>query len=90
VGGRKPDELPEFHWVNSVLGNLKTGFSGAYRAFGFSRYADGYLAAFAYRFNQRIAMATFHLRLLTAAVHCLPLPVRSLRDAEFFGYQDAR
>jgi hypothetical protein len=30
VGGRKPKELPLFHWVNTVLGNVKTGLSGTY------------------------------------------------------------
>jgi hypothetical protein len=29
VGGRKPKELPLFHWVNTVLGYVKTGLSGA-------------------------------------------------------------
>lgn len=24
VGGRKPKELPEFLWINTILGNLKT------------------------------------------------------------------
>jgi hypothetical protein len=27
VAGRKPKDLPEFKWVNTVLGNLKTSFS---------------------------------------------------------------
>lgn len=33
VGGRKPKDLPQFSWVNTVLGNLKTSFGGAYHAF---------------------------------------------------------
>jgi hypothetical protein len=28
VGGRKPKDLPEFQWINTVLGNLKTSLSG--------------------------------------------------------------
>ena len=39
AGGRKPSELPEFRWVNTVLGNVKTSLSGAYHAFDFSKYA---------------------------------------------------
>ena len=42
AGGRKPDELPEFRWVNTVLGNVKTGLSGAYHAFDFGKYAGRY------------------------------------------------
>jgi hypothetical protein len=52
VGTRKPDELPMFDWVNTVLGNVKTRLSGAYDSFGFSGYAERYLGAIAYRFNR--------------------------------------
>ena len=48
VGQRKPRDLPQFKWVNTVLGNLKTMLSGAYKAFGDRKYADRYLGAFAY------------------------------------------
>ena len=51
VGGRKPRELPQFNWVNTVLGNLKTRFGGAYHALDFDKYGTRYLGAFAYRFN---------------------------------------
>jgi hypothetical protein len=43
VGSRKPKGLPMFHWVNTVLGILKTGLSGAYHGFGFTKYAERYL-----------------------------------------------
>lgn len=36
VGTRKPKDLPQFHWINTVLGNLKTSFGGAYHAFHFT------------------------------------------------------
>ena len=49
----KPNALPMFHWVNTVLGNLNISLSGAYHSFGFSRYAERYLGAIAYRFNRR-------------------------------------
>ena len=45
VGQRKPRELPQFKWVNTVLGNLKTMLSGTYKAFKFGKYADRYLGA---------------------------------------------
>jgi hypothetical protein len=35
AGGKKPKDLPEFHWVNTVLGNLKTSLAGTYHAFAF-------------------------------------------------------
>lgn len=56
IGRRKPNQAPEFGWLNTILGNLKTSFSGTYHAFDFAKYGSRYLAAFAYRFNRR-----FHL-----------------------------
>jgi hypothetical protein len=63
VGALKPRDLPEFKWVNTMLGNLKTTLAGAFKALKFRKYAQTYLAAFAYRFNQR-----FDLRSLVATL----------------------
>jgi hypothetical protein len=82
VGGRKPKDLPEFQWINTVLGNLKTSLSGSYHAFDFRKYADRYLAAFTYRFNRRFDLRTLHKRLLVDAAHCGPHPQRAIRTAE--------
>jgi hypothetical protein len=82
VGGRKPKELPLFHWVNTVLGNVKTGLSGAYHAFGFSEYAEHYLAAITYRFNRRFDLQALPNLLLVAAATCDPRPERWMRMAE--------
>ena len=82
VAGRKPKDLPEFKWVNTVLGNLKTSLSGSYHAFNFPKYAARYLAAFAYRFNRRFDLNTLQLRLLVAAVCCGPQPMRVIRVAD--------
>ena len=82
VGGRKPKDVPEFIWINTVLGNLKTSFGGAYHAFNFAKYGSRYLAAFAYRFNRRFHLETLPLRLLAAAVAIGPRPAPWLRQAE--------
>jgi hypothetical protein len=74
VGARKPKDLPMFHWINTVLGNLKTGFSGAYHSFDFGKYAERYLGAIAYRFNRRFDLQALPTRLLVAAVTCAPRP----------------
>jgi len=81
-GGRKPNELPEFNWVNTVLGNVKTGLNGAYHAFDFSKYAHRYLATIAYRFNRRFILKTLPERLLIAAVGTKPRTGAWLRLAE--------
>ncbi len=82
VGGRKPKDLPEFSWINTVLGNLKTSFGGAYHAFDFSKYGFRYLAAFVYRFNRRFNLETLPMRLLVASVTIGPRPLSGLRQAE--------
>ena len=50
--GKHAVQRPEFHWVNTLLGNLKTALSGTYRAFNHAKYAHRYLAEFSYRFNR--------------------------------------
>lgn len=82
VGGRKPKDVPEFRWINTILGNLKTSLGGAYHAFDFIRYGTRYLAAFAYRFNRRFHLETLSSRLLVAALAIGPRPARWLRLAE--------
>ena len=82
AGGRKPDELPEFRWINTVLSNVKTSLSGTYHAFNFVKYAKRYLAAIAYRFNRRFQLKTLPQRLLVAAVSTGPRPEAWLRMAE--------
>ncbi|WP_371264211.1 transposase [Nitrosomonas sp. Nm51] len=64
---------PEFHWVNTLLGNLKTALSGTYHAFNHAKYAHRYLAEFSYRFNRRFDLAAMVPRLLRAAVTTNPL-----------------
>lgn len=82
MAGRKPKEVPEFRWINTVLGNLKTSLSGCYHAFGFRKYAARYLAAFSYRFNRRFNLRSLHQRLLIAAASTTPQPLRSIRLAD--------
>lgn len=81
VGKRKPSELPQFRWINTVLGNVKTSLSGAYHAFKFAKYARRYLAAIAYRFNRRFRLKSLPQRLLVAAVSIGARPEPWLRMA---------
>jgi len=79
VAGRKPKAVPQLQWINTVLGNLKTSLSGSYHSFGFSKYAQQYLGAFAYRFNRRFDLKTLPKRLLVAAAQCGPHSQVSIR-----------
>lgn len=82
VGQRKPRDLPEFTWVNTVLGNLKTTLAGAFHAFDYAKYAGSYLAAFAYRFNRRFDLRGLVARLVIDVVRAKPKALRSVRQAE--------
>lgn len=80
--GRQAAQRPEFHWVNTLLGNLKTALSGTYHCINHVKYAHRYLAEFAYRFNRRFDLAAMVPRLLRAAVTTKPQPLSVLRISE--------
>lgn len=82
VGQRKPRDLPQFKWVNTVLGNLKTMLSGAYKAFKYTKYAEHYLGAFAYRFNRRFDLADLVVKLVVDVCRASATPLRVIRQAE--------
>lgn len=82
AAGRKPRELAEFAWINTLLGNLKTSLSGTFHAFRFRKYAAHYLAEVAYRFNRRFDLSALPSRLLVAAACCKPQPLWKIRLAE--------
>lgn len=82
VGSAKPRELPQFKWVNTVLGNLKTSLSGTHHAFKFAKYAAAYLAAFAYRFNRRFDLRSLVARLVVDVANTHPHPRHVIVSAE--------
>jgi hypothetical protein len=79
VGHRLPRELPQFHWVNTVLGNLKTALAGTHHAFDFAKYTASYLAGFAYRFNRRFDLRALTARLIVDVARCQPRTERVIR-----------
>lgn len=72
VGERLARDLPEFKWVNTVLGNLKTTLAGCYHARKYSKYAPSYLAAFSYRFNRRFDLRDLVARLIVDVARARP------------------
>lgn len=82
VGQRKPRDLPEFTWLNTVLGNLKTTLAGAFHAFDYGKYAVSYLAEFAYRFNRRFDLQGLTARLIVDVARASPKAQRVIRQAE--------
>lgn len=80
--GRAAVQHPEFRWVNTILGNLKTAIAGTYHAFDFAKYATRYLAEVQYRFNRRFDLRAILGCLTQAAVATAPWPERTIRLAE--------
>jgi hypothetical protein len=80
VGTLKPRDLPRFKWVNTVLGNLKTALAGAYHSLKYRKYAEHYLAAFAYRFNRRFDLRGLVTRLIVDVVRAKPVSEKVVRS----------
>ena len=79
--GRKSTEMGCFHWINTILGNLKTSIDGTYHGFKFEKYAHRYLAEVQYRFNRRFDLRSILPRLIYAAVSIGKRPEAYLRLA---------
>ena len=62
-----------------MLGNLKTTLAGAFHALKYRKYADHYLAAFAYRFNRRFDLRGLVAALIMDVVRTNPIKERSVR-----------
>jgi ribosomal protein L37AE/L43A len=85
VGTRKSSELECFHWVNTLLGNIKSSIQGSYHGFKFDKYAARYLAELQYRFNRRFDLPAMIPRLLRACATTTARPEKWLRSAEAWG-----
>ncbi|WP_444893221.1 IS1595 family transposase [Microbulbifer sp. JMSA004] len=77
-GGRSSVEEPEFYWVNTVLGNLKSALRSTYHAIR-PKYAQRYLAEFQYRFNRRFNLSALIPRLVFVSLRTPPMPERLLK-----------
>jgi ribosomal protein L37AE/L43A len=85
VGQRKSSDLACFHWVNTLLGNIKSSIQGTYHGFKFGKYAARYLGELQYRFNRRYDLPLMIPRLLRACALTGPRPEQWLRSAEAWG-----
>jgi transposase-like protein len=77
--GRRAVQQPRLHWVNTVLGNLKTSLNGTHHALKFAQYGARYLRAYQYRFNRRFHLEALTYRLAVAVARAAPLPERAVR-----------
>jgi hypothetical protein len=85
TGGRNPNDLTQYRWINIVLGNLKTSLSGTFHAFNFDTYVRRQLGGFCSRFNRRFAVAAMTERIANGVCCCMPCTERDLRVADTYG-----
>jgi hypothetical protein len=82
-GGAKAARKPAFKWVNTVLGNIESFWTGTYRAVR-EKHVPRYLAEFEYRFNRRYKLETMIARLAYVALRTAPMPYRLLKLADVY------
>lgn len=85
VGARKPRDLPNFKWINTVLGNLKTTLAGTFHALKYGKYAADYLGAFAYRFNRRFDLRGLVARSVVDVAMCPPITRKTVKEGHAEG-----
>jgi hypothetical protein len=83
-GGIGSATHPRLHWVNTMLGNVKTALRGTYHGLR-AKHLPRYLAEFSYRFNRRFDLTELMPRLGRAAATTPPLPYRLATLAEAYG-----
>jgi ribosomal protein L37AE/L43A len=83
TGSGRP-AVPEFKWVNTGLGNIKSAITGTCRSCR-PQHAPRYLAAYEYRFNRRFELAKMVERLASVAAKTPPQPRQTFRSAEMSG-----
>ena len=65
--------------LNTLLGNLKTMMSGAFKALKYRKYPQPYLGAFAYRLNHRFDLRDLIANLIVDAARTKPVPKKIIR-----------
>ena len=76
--GRASVQRPEFRWVNTILGNIKSALRGTCHAVR-PKYAQRYLSEFEYRFNRRFDLPDIIPRLVYVALRTPSMPERLLK-----------
>jgi transposase-like protein len=70
-----------FHWVNTMISNVKRAIHGTYHSVS-SKHLPRYLAEFCFRFNNRFHMGAMIGNLIRHAAKTEPRPLRLLKLAE--------
>lgn len=74
------EKIPQFRWVNTIVGNLKTAMVGSMKHVA-KRYVPRYFAEYQYRFNRRYDLPSLLDRLGAIASQAPPRPRSVLKIA---------
>ena len=80
-GTSRIGEIPadyDFKWINTVLKNVKTAFSGALHAFNFRKYAYRYLGNMQFRFNHRYDLRQCFYDVINLCISSPPITEKKL------------
>ena len=83
-GGADSVKIPEFKWVNTIIGNVKKFLHGIVHSIS-KKHFSKYLAEFCYRFNRRFNLPDMIARFCYVALRTPPNPQRLLKLAETHG-----
>ncbi len=89
TSGRHPNDLPQFRWINSLLGNLKATLSGCFHAFKGEKNARLYLSGYCFRFNRGFSLAAMTERIVNVVCCCLPCIELDFMVGEAYGQSNA-
>ena len=82
VGNSKdPEKTARLHWVNTILGNLKTSLKGTFHKLS-PNHLNRHLATFVYRFNRRYNLEKMISRFIYTALRTTPFPRKFVKMAE--------
>jgi len=73
-----------FHWVNTMIGNVKKEIHGTYHSVS-SKHLPRYRAEFSFRFNNRFHMDSMIDSVLKQAIRTNPIPYHKIERAEEWG-----
>ena len=79
---RSGADHPSFHWLNTILANIKTAIVATYKAVR-KKHLVRTLAEFEWRFNNRENLAAMIPLLASAAARSRPAPYWHLKMADY-------
>jgi hypothetical protein len=85
VGHRESCDLECLHWVNTLLGNIKSSVQGTYSGFKFDKYATRYLGEEEYRLDRRLDPPLMLHRMPRVCALTTVRPGKWIRSAEASG-----